>query len=145
MEPINSFWIHLYSLRERVVTEWIGDQTEVLNLMLAHIKLPYVGTNLSLRRVFVKVRRRISFFVGTEAWWKIFTCNNLIKRGFIIVGWCSMCRCSVETSINDRLHMKCGVCLQIFLGLSGCYWNRSLISYLVGWIGFENIPQIIGI
>ena len=51
--------------------------------MLAHIKLPYVGTNLSLRRVFVKVRRRISFFVGTELDGRSLCVIILLREGLL--------------------------------------------------------------
>jgi hypothetical protein len=42
----------------------------------------------------VKAPRRVSFFVWIASWGKILTCDNLMRRGYNIVGWCCMCRCA---------------------------------------------------
>uniref|UniRef100_A0A2N9F7K2 Reverse transcriptase zinc-binding domain-containing protein n=1 Tax=Fagus sylvatica TaxID=28930 RepID=A0A2N9F7K2_FAGSY len=39
----------------------------------------------------VKAPRRVSFFVWSAAWGKILTCDNLMRRGYSMAGWCCMC------------------------------------------------------
>ena len=42
----------------------------------------------------VEAPRRVAFFVWAAAWGRILTCDNLMRRGYVIVGWCCMCRCN---------------------------------------------------
>ena len=35
-----------------------------------------------------KAPRRVSFFVWSAAWGKILTCDNLMRRGYSMAGWC---------------------------------------------------------
>ena len=51
-----------------------------------------------------KAPRRVAFFVWTTAWDKILTCENLRRQGIVMVGWCCMCRCNVETLAHLLLH-----------------------------------------
>lgn len=54
---------------------------------------------LSLEEAFWRWQFHIGFpffFFWTVAWGKIFTSDNLRKRGFIIVDWCCMCQSSGE-------------------------------------------------
>jgi hypothetical protein len=44
----------------------------------------------------VKAPKRVSFFGWEATCGKILTCDNLMRQGFLMVGWCCMCRCSEE-------------------------------------------------
>ena len=55
----------------------------------------------------VKVPKRVSFFLWSAAWGKILTIDNLIKRGLLQVNWCCMCRCSGEKV--DYLLIHCEI------------------------------------
>jgi hypothetical protein len=59
----------------------------------------------------VKAPRRIAFFVWTASWGRILTCDNLRRRGIVLVWWCWMCRCSGETV--DHLLLHCPVAREI--------------------------------
>ena len=64
--------------------------------------------------------RRVLFFVWTAAWGRYRTHDNLIKRGFTLVSWCCMCRCSGETCAHLLLH--CDIASRLWrapLGFSG--------------------------
>ena len=55
---------------------------------------------------------RVSFFVWAVAWEKILACDNLIKWGLTLVGWCSVCLCSGDTV--DHLLPNFDVALFLF-------------------------------
>ena len=52
----------------------------------------------------VKAPPRVSFFIWTATWGKILTCDNLMRRGYTMVGWCCMCRLDGETVDHLLLH-----------------------------------------
>ena len=52
----------------------------------------------------VKAPCRVAFFVWTAAWGKILTCDNMCQRGFVMVGWCCLCRCNGENVVHLLLH-----------------------------------------
>ena len=52
----------------------------------------------------VKAPRRVAYFVWSAAWGKILTCDNLMRRGYALVGWCCMCQCNGETMDHLLLH-----------------------------------------
>ena len=52
----------------------------------------------------VKAPRRVAFFVWTAAWGKILTCDNLHRQGFIMVGWCCLCKSNGENMAHLLLH-----------------------------------------
>ena len=76
----------------------------------------------------VKAPRRISFFTWTAARGKILTCDNLMRRGHVLAGWCCMCKKHWETGIIYffivRLLLLCGVLFSLCLGFSGCFQPR---------------------
>ena len=52
----------------------------------------------------VKAPRRVSFFGWSAAWGKILTCDNLMRRGYTMAGWCCMCQCDEETVDHLLIH-----------------------------------------
>jgi hypothetical protein len=57
-------------------------------------------------------------------WGKILTCDNLMKRWYTLVGWCSICRCSGETVNHLLLHCPVAVGL----------WNFIFCSFGINWV-----------
>ena len=72
----------------------------------------------------VKALRRVAFFVWAAAWGRILTCDNLRRRGFVMIGWCCMCRCSGETV--DHLLLHCSVVNEL--------WGFVFQMFGVDWI-----------
>jgi hypothetical protein len=63
------------------------------------------GTRFPWRSIWgVKCPRRV-FFMWTMAWGRILTCDNLKKRGFVMAGWCCMCKDGDESV--DHLFIHC--------------------------------------
>jgi hypothetical protein len=78
---------------------------------------------------------------------KILTHDNLLKKGFSLVGWCCMCRRSGEAM--DHLLLHCDVAYNLWsvallLGFTRCYLRRWLHSYLSGGIGLGSTPLLFG-
>jgi hypothetical protein len=83
-----------------------------------------------------KAPRRVCFFVWSVAWGRILTCDNLIRRGYIMTSWCCMCRCNGESVDYLLRHCKiagalCHFVIQSF-GLSWVFSN-CLLDLLSGW------------
>ena len=72
----------------------------------------------------VKAPRGVSFFVWTVAWGRILTCENLMRRGYVMVGCCCMCKSCGESV--DHLLLHCDVVQQL--------WNFFLRSFGVSWV-----------
>ena len=81
----------------------------------------------------VKAPRRVSFFVWTAAWGRILTCDNLMKRGYVMAGWCCMCKCSGESV--DHLLLHCEVVREV--------WNFFLQSFGVSWVFPETVNDLL--
>lgn len=64
-----------------------------------------------------KAPKRVSFFVWTITWGKILTCDNLIKRGFSLVGWRCMCKCNGETVSHLLVHCEFFMTYEALLSL----------------------------
>jgi hypothetical protein len=84
----------------------------------------------------VKAPRRVVFFVWTAAWGRLLTCDNLMRRGFVMAGWCCMCKRSGE-SVNHLL-LHCNVARELwnfFLGTYGVSWvfPETVKDFLAGW------------
>jgi hypothetical protein len=96
----------------------------------------------------VKAPRRISFFLWTAARGSILTCDNLMRRGHVLAGWCCMCKNHWETGDHLLLHCEAavlyGVLFSICLGSSGCFRLRCLICYLAGIIGLGDTLPLFG-
>uniref|UniRef100_A0A2N9EHD8 Reverse transcriptase zinc-binding domain-containing protein n=1 Tax=Fagus sylvatica TaxID=28930 RepID=A0A2N9EHD8_FAGSY len=60
-----------------------------------------------------KAPPRVAFFIWSMAWGKILTSDNLMHRGYTMVGWCCMCQCDGETVDHLLIHccaaVQCGV------------------------------------
>lgn len=52
----------------------------------------------------LKIPPTIAFFSWTIALGKILTIDNLWKKGVIVVGWCYMCKRSMESVDHFLLH-----------------------------------------
>ena len=52
----------------------------------------------------VKAHPRVAFFIWSAAWGKILTCDNLMRRGYTMAGWCYMCQCAEETVNHLLIH-----------------------------------------
>jgi hypothetical protein len=63
----------------------------------------------------VKAPRRISFFTWTAARGKILTCDNLMRRGHVLAGWCCLCKNQWETVDHLLLHCEVAVALWGFV------------------------------
>jgi hypothetical protein len=84
----------------------------------------------------VKTPRRISFFLWTTARDKILTCDNLIKRGHVLVAWCCMCKKGWETVDHLLIHCEVAAALWGFIFQRfGIQWvlPAKVIDLLFGW------------
>lgn len=82
------------------------------------------------------------FCVWTAAQGKILPCDNLIKTGYTLVGWCFMCQCSWETV--DHLLTHCVVARNpwrfFFFMCFGIHWvpQGKVMDVMFGrrnWVG----------
>jgi hypothetical protein len=109
-----------------------------------------VDIKLTWRAIWrVKAPRRVSFFMWSAAWGRILTCDNLTRRGYIMVGWCCMCCNDGETGIHLLIHCTLpfdyGIWFCGRLVFLGCFLTILLTSYLVGLIVLVNITVQFGI
>ena len=64
------------------------------------------GVSFPWKRIWAaKAPPRVAFFIWTVAWGRILTCDNLMRCGYTMVGWCCMCCCAGETV--DHLLLDC--------------------------------------
>ena len=52
----------------------------------------------------IKAPPQVSFFIWTMTWGRILTCDNLMRRGYTMVGWCCLCCSHGETVDHLLLH-----------------------------------------
>ena len=84
----------------------------------------------------VKAPRRISFFLWTAARGSILTCDNLMRRGHVLAGWCCMCKNHWETGDHLLLHCEAAAGLWSFiLNMFGIQWvlPARVLDLLLGW------------
>uniref|UniRef100_A0A2N9GDU1 Reverse transcriptase zinc-binding domain-containing protein n=1 Tax=Fagus sylvatica TaxID=28930 RepID=A0A2N9GDU1_FAGSY len=84
----------------------------------------------------VKAPRRISFFTWTAARGKILTCDNLMRKGHVLAGWCCMCKNHWET--RDHLLLHCEVATALWCSvftMFGIQWvlPAKVLDMLSGW------------
>ena len=72
----------------------------------------------------VKAPPRVAFFVWTATWGRILTCDNLMRRGYTMAGWCCMCCCDGETV--DHLLLHCNAAQKL--------WNYVFLTFRVHWV-----------
>ena len=90
---------------------------------------------------FVKIPKRVAFFMWTAAHGRILTLDNLILRGLPLVNRCCMCCCNKETV--DHLLLHCPVAHSLWvrmLQVFGIQWvmpgsMESLVSCWSFWLG----------
>ena len=84
----------------------------------------------------VKAPRCISFFIWIVARGTILTCDNLMRRGHIMAGWCCMCKHNWETGDHLLLHCETASALWSFI-LQAFRINlvmpAKVIDLLFGW------------
>ena len=84
-----------------------------------------VGVNFPWKSIWkVKAPPRVAFFIWTAAWGRILTCDNLMRRGYIMARWCCMCRC--EGEIVDHLLLHCHVVQKL--------WNYVFGAFHIHWV-----------
>jgi hypothetical protein len=83
----------------------------------------------------VKAPPRVAFFIWSATWGHILTCDNLMRRGYTMVGWCCMCRCDGETV--DHLLLHCSAAQKL--------WNYVFLTFHGGIIGLVSIILTFGI
>ena len=81
----------------------------------------------------VKAPQRVAFFLWTAAWGQILTCDNLIKHGYVMVGWCCICKGAWETV--DDLFLHCGVIREV--------WSFVFRSFGVDWVFPDRIMDLL--
>ena len=72
----------------------------------------------------VHAPKRVSFFAWSAAWGRILTADNLIRRGYQLVGWCCMCRRDGETIKHLLIHCDKAVGL----------WSFVLRKFGIAWV-----------
>ena len=81
----------------------------------------------------VKAPRQVSFFLWSAAWGKILSCDNLMRRGYTLVGWCCMCHNAGETGNHLLIHCT----------LASDLWHLILRSFGVPWVFPNNIADLL--
>ena len=84
----------------------------------------------------VEAPRRISFFTWTAARRKILMCDNLMRRGHVLAGWCCMCKNHWETGDHLLLHCEVAAALWGFVfTMFGIQWvlPAKVLDMLSGW------------
>ena len=139
MESIESLFLLLHS--HATTSEEADKLTWALNrLGLFDTRSYYLALHASPTTAFlwksiwkVKALRRVSFFVWTIAWRRILTCDNLMRRGFMMVGWCCMCKVSGESVTHLLLH--CPVVREV--------WTFFLRSFGVSWVFPDSVCEVL--
>ena len=80
-----------------------------------------------------KAPRRVSFFVWSAAWAKILTCDNLMCRGYNMVGWCCMCKMDGKSVSHLLIHCS----------LASDLWHIALRSFGVLWVFPDNVANLL--
>ncbi len=81
----------------------------------------------------VKAPCRVSFFLWSTAWGRILTCDNLMRRGYTLVGWCCMCCNAGETGNHLLTHCT----------LASALWHLVLRSFGVPWVFPNSIADLL--
>lgn len=78
--------------------------------------------------------RRVAFFVWVATHGRILAADNLMKWGFVMANWCTLCKASGETVEHLLLHCPFVVALwSFFLNLAGICWVMlCLVDALLG-------------
>ena len=83
-----------------------------------------------------KAPPRVAFFVWTVAWGRILTCDNFMRNGYTMAGWCCMCCCDGETVDHLLLHCNFTHMLWSFIfKVFHIQWvlPQRVLDLLVGW------------
>uniref|UniRef100_A0A2N9EQD7 Reverse transcriptase domain-containing protein n=1 Tax=Fagus sylvatica TaxID=28930 RepID=A0A2N9EQD7_FAGSY len=81
----------------------------------------------------VKAPRRVVFFLWSVAWGRILTCDNLMRRGHVMAGWCCLCRAAGESV--DHLLLHCEVARVL--------WHCVFRAFGVAWVLPNQIPALL--
>ncbi len=72
----------------------------------------------------------------TVAWDRILTCDNLRKRGFVLAGWCCLCKAADESVDHLFLHFRIArVIWSLVFRSVGIDWvlPHRVLDLLFGW------------
>jgi hypothetical protein len=81
----------------------------------------------------VKAPHRVAFFMWMVAWGRILTCDNLKKRGFVLAGWCCMCKDADETM--DHLFLHCSVARKL--------WSFVFKFVGIDWVLLSRVSEVL--
>ena len=81
----------------------------------------------------VKSPRRVAFFMCTVAWDRILTYDNLRKKGFVLAGWCCMCKSDGESV--DHLFIHCGAARLL--------WSLVFRSFGMVWVLLNQVLDLL--
>ena len=125
MESVESFFLLLHS-HAPISTEadklsWVLNSSGIFDTHSFYLALQVsMASDFTWKNVWrVKTPRRVVFFVWTVAWDRLLTCDNLMRRGFVVAGWCCMCKHSGE-SVNHLL-LHCNVAREVWNFVLGAY------------------------
>ena len=72
----------------------------------------------------VHAPKRVSFFAWSASWGRILTADNLMLRGYHLVGWCCMCRWDGETINHLLIHCE----------MAGGLWSFVFRKFGILWV-----------
>ncbi len=81
----------------------------------------------------VKAPPRVAFFIWTAAWGRILTCDNLMRRGFTMAGWCCMCCCDGETVDHLLMHYTTAYAI----------WSFVFKSFGIQWVMPQRVLDLL--
>jgi hypothetical protein len=82
----------------------------------------------------VKAPPRVAFFIWSAAWGRILTCDNLMRRGYTMAGWCCMCQCAEETV--DHLLIHCSAIQPL--------WSFVFRAFHIHWSLPNRVLELLG-
>jgi hypothetical protein len=139
MDSVESFFLLLHShapiSKEVDKLNWVLNRSGLFDTRSYYLALQAsTASDFPWKSIWrVKAPRRVIFFVWTAAWGRILTCDNLMRRGFVMVGWCCLCKSSGE-SVNHLL-LHCRVAREV--------WNFILCAFGVSWVFPKTVSELL--
>jgi hypothetical protein len=139
MDLVESFFLLLHS-HAPISTEadklsWVLNTSSLFDTRSYYLALrASTASDFAWKNVWrVKAPQRVVFFVWTAAWGQLLTCDNLMRRGFVMAGWCCMCKRIGE--LVNHLLLHCNVAREL--------WNFVLGAYGVSWVFPETVRDFL--
>jgi hypothetical protein len=142
VEMMISFYEQLYSIRIRhgEVDRVVWNLSKKRNFEVKTFYKALVGHEAAYfpwKGIWrVQAPKRVAFFVWIAALGKIFTHDNLRRRGIVVVEWCVMCKKLGESVDHILLHCDVArVVWSYFYSLFGVEWvmPSSVLDLMSGW------------